>query len=203
MFRNAWAITFFQGTIVMSRVVILLILIVICLGCASSKSLKNNVENTGSSQTQISRTTELIYLEKVPSLSNCESIVINPNWQAWTLNVFKDGSGYLRLGSSTYGANYPRTTFNFSEIYYSIANLKPKDTQSKCYIIEFKLPYEYYSNPAIMWPRSQSLYVLLTADIQKVQEIYKTADNYCKQYWNGPSDKMEELCEIYPIFPSE
>lgn len=186
---------------VMSRVVI--ILIVICLGCAAPKTPQDNVQNTSGSQTKVSRTTDLIRLEKVPSLSDCESIEINPGRYAWTLNIFKDGSGYLRLGNSIYGANYPAATFNFTEIYHSLAGLKPKDNQSKWNIIEFKLPYEYYSDPTIKWPRSQSLYVLLTADIQKVQEIYKTADTYCKQYWNGPPDKMQELCERYPIVPSE
>ena len=187
----------------MSRIIIILILIVICLGCASSNTPQDNVQNTSDTQTQVSRTTELIYLKIVPSLSDCESIEINPGRYAWTLNVFKDGSGYLRLGSTIYGADYPAATFNFTEIYHSLAGLKPKDTHSKWNIIEFILPYEYYNDHAIKWPRSQSSYVLLTAEQQNVQEIFKTADTYCKQYWNSSPDKMQELCERYPIVPSK
>ena len=151
---------------------------------------------------RVSRTTQLVYLEQVPPAEQCQQIEISPSSiSPWVLVIYSTDAAHLNYGSMGEVATFPRGTFVFHEVHGALSQIQPVSPAPQDWCkIEFLMPYEYYDDPDIKWPRSQSRYRLTTGPGDPtVHKLFHRAADLCEEHLVVPHETLAECLARSPI----
>ena len=151
---------------------------------------------------RVSRTTQLTYLEQAPPPEQCQQIEISPSSiSPWVLVIDDTDAAYLIYGSRGAVAAFPPGTFVFHEVHVALSQIQAVSPAPQDWCkIEFLMPYEYYEDPSIKWPRSQSRYRLTTGPGDPtVHKLFHRAADLCEEHLVVPHETLAECLARSPI----